>query len=187
MRRRSSRGATTLLVGWAKALALPIFRTRVLVRRAHQTASMQAAQPLVGTAYDRRYDTGRLCHRLCPPYDSYRARPRCIAFRIASIGGQEHPHCNSNDMSDVRLGWQIAGIEEEPFENSGATRIEELGRRDLAVINGQIAIGDLSLEIAAEHRHPDRRARIVEHLANRRHALRNADHRAYRPHQARLA
>jgi hypothetical protein len=40
-------------------------------------------------------------------------------------------------MNDVRLGWQIASIEEEPLENGGATRIEELGRCDFAVINGK--------------------------------------------------
>src|SRR5207302_10111859 len=31
--------------------------------------------------------------------------PRCIDFRIASVGGQERTHRNSNHMNDVRLGW----------------------------------------------------------------------------------
>src|SRR5436309_119365 len=106
--------------------------------------------------------------------------------RLLSIGGQERAHRNSNHMSDVRVGRLITGIEKERLEDGGATRLEELRRRDLAVINGQISGGDLSLEIAAKHRYPDRRARFVEHLADRRHALRDADHRAYRRQEAGL-
>src|SRR6266446_1460461 len=127
-------------------------------------AARHASMPLVGTAHDRLCRMEGSCQRLCPPYNSYRARPRCIGFRIASVGGQERTHRNSNHMNDVRLGWQIASIEEEPLENGGATRIEELRRRDLAVINGQIPGGDLSPDIAAKRRHRDRRTCFVEHL-----------------------
>src|SRR5215510_2181420 len=57
------------LVGWAKALALPLcilsFSCAVPTTFGHR-----AEVQMVGTAYDRNRRAEQPCQRLCPPYDS---------------------------------------------------------------------------------------------------------------------
>src|SRR5215510_7441367 len=99
---------------------------------------------------------------------------------MSRVCRQERAYRDADDMIDAFLGRRRSKVEHQRLEHGGLAGIKKLRCGDLDIGDREMAGRDLVLEIAVEPRDAGGGPGLVELLADRRHALRDADHSAQR-------